>query len=81
MRWLVATLVLVLCLVAPNNATAGNTRSALASTSWGRFVALLRPQPAAAECCKICSKGKSCGDSCISRSKTCSQPPGCACDG
>lgn len=31
-------------------------------------------------CCKICSKGKACGNSCISRSYTCHQPPGCACD-
>jgi len=31
-------------------------------------------------CCKICTKGKACGDSCISRSYTCHQPPGCACN-
>lgn len=31
-------------------------------------------------CCKHCSKGKACGDSCISRSYTCHKPPGCACD-
>lgn len=31
-------------------------------------------------CCKICRKGKACGDSCIARSKTCTKPPGCACD-
>ncbi len=35
----------------------------------------------AAACCKLCSKGKACGDSCISRAKTCHKPPGCACDG
>jgi hypothetical protein len=33
-----------------------------------------------AACCKICSKGKACGDSCISRKKTCHKQPGCACD-
>ena len=33
------------------------------------------------ECCKICRKGKACGNSCISRSYTCRQPPGCACNG
>jgi hypothetical protein len=33
------------------------------------------------ECCKICHKGKACGDSCISRDKDCHKPPGCACDG
>jgi hypothetical protein len=32
-------------------------------------------------CCKTCSKGKACGDSCISRSYTCHKGPGCACDG
>lgn len=31
-------------------------------------------------CCKRCSKGKACGDSCISRSKTCHKGQGCACD-
>ncbi len=30
-------------------------------------------------CCKVCSKGKPCGDSCISRSKTCHKGIGCAC--
>jgi hypothetical protein len=34
-----------------------------------------------AQCCKICRKGKACGNSCISRSYTCRKPPGCACDG
>lgn len=32
-------------------------------------------------CCKICKKGKACGDSCISRSKSCTKSAGCACDG
>ena len=32
-------------------------------------------------CCKVCRKGKACGNSCISRSYTCTKPPGCACDG
>lgn len=31
-------------------------------------------------CCKVCKKGKACGDSCISRSKICHKPTGCACD-
>lgn len=34
----------------------------------------------AAACCKICSAGKACGNSCISASYTCHQPPGCACN-
>lgn len=32
------------------------------------------------QCCKVCKKGKACGDSCISKNKTCHKPPGCACD-
>ena len=31
-------------------------------------------------CCRICRKGKACGNACISRAKTCQKPPGCACD-
>ena len=31
-------------------------------------------------CCKHCSTGKACGDSCISMSYTCHKPAGCACD-
>ena len=36
---------------------------------------------AAAACCKVCKAGKACGDSCISRDKTCHKGKGCACDG
>lgn len=32
-----------------------------------------------AACCKRCSKGKPCGNSCISRTKSCRVGPGCAC--
>jgi hypothetical protein len=32
-------------------------------------------------CCKVCSVGKACGNSCISREKTCHVGQGCACDG
>lgn len=39
------------------------------------------PPPARGPCCKTCRAGKACGDTCISRDKTCQQPPGCACDG
>ena len=30
-------------------------------------------------CCKRCSTGKPCGDSCIARNKTCRVGAGCAC--
>lgn len=32
------------------------------------------------QCCKVCTTGKACGNSCINRSYDCHQPPGCACD-
>ena len=32
-------------------------------------------------CCRICSAGKACGNSCIARWKTCHKGKGCACDG
>ncbi len=32
-------------------------------------------------CCKVCRKGKACGDSCIAANKTCHKGKGCACDG
>lgn len=32
-------------------------------------------------CCKVCKKGKACGDSCIAREKTCKKGQGCACNG
>jgi len=32
-------------------------------------------------CCKVCKKGKACGDSCIAEWKTCHKGKGCACDG
>ncbi len=32
------------------------------------------------KCCKVCTKGRACGNLCISRKHNCHQPPGCACD-
>ena len=32
------------------------------------------------QCCKICSKGKACGNTCISQSYTCHKGRGCACN-
>lgn len=40
------------------------------------------PRPAPGRrCCRICTKGKACGNSCIARNRTCRQPRGCACNG
>lgn len=35
----------------------------------------------AATCCKNCSAGPACGDSCLSAGANCTQPEGCACGG
>lgn len=32
------------------------------------------------KCCRICDKGKACGNSCISRKLVCHKGRGCACD-
>jgi len=37
------------------------------------------PEPTTT-CCKVCRKGKACGDSCIKRSYTCHKGLGCACN-
>ena len=47
------------------------------ATSWTPNT---NPSPSRS-CCKICTTGKACGDSCISRSYTCRKGPGCACNG
>lgn len=31
-------------------------------------------------CCRVCTNGKACGNSCIARTATCRQPQGCACN-
>jgi hypothetical protein len=35
---------------------------------------------ATATCCKVCTTGKACGNSCIGKTKACHKSPGCACD-
>ena len=37
------------------------------------------PTEVPAACCKVCTKGKPCGDTCIAQDKTCHVGPGCAC--
>jgi hypothetical protein len=32
------------------------------------------------QCCKVCSKGKACGNTCIKADYNCHKGPGCACD-
>lgn len=54
------------------------------TNSWQRLLAIgngSEPTVWKAACCKVCRKGKACGNSCISRSYTCRKGRGCACDG
>lgn len=48
---------------------------------WSQIETLKGGKVILAACCKICRKGKACGDSCISKSKQCRKKQGCACDG
>jgi len=49
------------------------------ATDPGRQPGVGQNQPAR-NCCRVCTTGKACGNSCISRRYQCHQPPGCACD-
>lgn len=53
------------------------------TTARQRLLDLARPAEVVidAGCCKVCHKGKACGNSCISRNYQCHKGPGCACDG
>ena len=48
---------------------------------WGLVEKLRGENVLKASCCKTCRKGKACGDSCISKSKSCHAGRGCACNG
>ncbi len=37
------------------------------------------PAPAPGSCCRVCTRGKPCGDACIAADRTCRAAPGCAC--
>lgn len=68
-RWLIALALTLGCERAPSPAPAPTAITAS------------RPAPLSLrrKCCKVCKKGKPCGDSCIAKTKECHQPPGCAC--
>ena len=79
---------LIACLALP--AGAGPFPSSIAAQSFAdppaptlmqELLDLTGPPVVLAACCKVCRKGKACGDSCIKASYTCHKGPGCACDG
>lgn len=58
------------------------TALALATTSLAGAAAPICGTAYASEaCCKVCKKGKACGDSCIAADKKCTKGKGCACNG
>jgi len=79
--------VLALCLPLVREADAGELAPGNSGASdTATVIQLMDPHPVgsgltvAQACCKVCRKGRACGDSCIARGKTCTRPPGCACD-
>ena len=63
-----ATLVAAAVTLALGPASLGNCATAAAAAS-------------GYACCKVCTKGKACGNSCIAAWKTCHKGKGCACNG
>ena len=68
--------------VAPDVATSFHTTTATREDYVSRAFAAPHAGTCipADQCCKICSKGKACGDTCISRSYVCHKGRGCACN-
>ncbi len=73
----------------PETGTAGWMHDSLIASSVPAALPMRAPAPVSTPipaappqqqaCCKHCTTGQPCGDSCISRSYTCRKPPGCAC--
>ncbi len=63
----------LLLLIAAASLAVGPVSISCASLAWA--------ESGYASCCKVCHKGKACGNSCISRDKECHKGKGCACDG
>lgn len=64
------------CACKPTTTDSGSQKS---PSEYSKKESSKTPYGSGKSCCKHCSKGQPCGDSCISRNKTCHQPPGCAC--
>lgn len=67
-RWIVGLLAVPLLALAGGSSPTGITCTTFDATG-------------AQQCCKICTKGKACGDTCIAKDKVCHKGPGCACNG
>ncbi len=71
--------ILIAAILVSIGPVAAAEETAIPARSWQTLLPELG-QTVPAVCCKTCRKGKACGNSCISRAKTCRKPPGCACD-
>lgn len=67
--------------VVPTTSAAEIWRNALASAERRYPIEDAVPTDRVLACCRICTQGKACGDTCIARDKICHVGPGCACDG
>ena len=70
---LVLILVVLFGVGVPVEASAGQQRSA------PRLGSPVLSADASKQCCRVCRKGKPCGDGCISATKQCRKEQGCAC--
>jgi len=70
---LVLILVVLFGAGVPVEAAAGQQRSA------PRLGSPVLSADASKQCCRVCRKGKPCGDGCISTTKQCKKGEGCAC--
>lgn len=77
-RWPWLALLLPVLVLAGASQHSSEFRSGSAEICAGAGTAEALKQPV---CCKVCTKGKACGNTCIARDKICHQPPGCACNG
>jgi len=76
---LLGGVIAVLCIAAwgpPRQAEASTAAGAAASQT----LQLREACTPREECCKVCSKGKACGNSCIRADFNCHKGQGCACD-
>ena len=64
----------------PNSTNSNSALGQSNSSSSSKPIPLIK-QKTSRSCCKICRKGKACGNSCIARNKTCHKSGGCACNG
>jgi len=82
----VAAILLALITATAPIALSAQTAPGLSPAPWAatlsdRLLSLGHGPGVAQSCCKTCRKGKACGDSCISKTKSCHKGSGCACNG